>query len=271
MTTLGALACADCSIDISQQNSDVTNIGRVKFRALLCRQCQKRRNGGIREVRTQQALADGRTVERVQWGCSDGQRWYREDRARQHEQMITMNSTASTPNQQHPQPAPEATLLGVKFIIGVGNQMVGEFWWSDADQAWVTTQNTYDQLRAGSNTEVQRQINELRKARREGRQVVKAQVTHNPRRPAGTPRARKGDLLDLAERTQRMVVQIATMSDKGPIPDGQVAELSKTYAALQAEFDEAMGHVEQIKENLSIMRAIMFEHSDPRNARDAIA
>jgi len=61
------------------------------------------------------------------------------------------------------------------------------------------------------------------------------------------------------------------MSDKGPIPDGQVAELSKTYAALQAEFDAAMGEVEQVKENLSIMRAIMFEHSDPRNAAEAIA
>lgn len=101
--------------------------------------------------------------------------------------------------------------------------------------------------------------------------MVKATVTHNPRRPAPAIRPRKGDLHDLVERTKRMVVQIATMSDKGPIPDGQVSELSKTYAALQSEFDEAMGEVEEIKDNLSIMRAIMFEHSDPRNASDAIA
>ena len=101
--------------------------------------------------------------------------------------------------------------------------------------------------------------------------MVAGRVTNNPRRPPPAPRPRKGDLHDLRERTQALVVQIATMSDKGPIPDGQVAELSKSYAALQEEFNEAMSEVESIKENLSIMRAIMFEHSDPRHAMDATA
>lgn len=266
---LGALACADCSQDISQQNPDVTTIGKIKYSAMLCRPCQVQRNGGIKERRTPARRADGVKVEKVEWVTSDGQVFSKESAARGHQHTLTAPPRRN-PNAQHSSPAPEATLLGERFIIGVGTQG-NEFWWSDADKAWITTQATYDGMRAGTPDATQRQIRELRTARREGRQVVKAQVTHNPRRPAGTPRPRKGDLHDLVERTKRLVVQIATMSDKGPIPDGQVGELSKSYAALQAEFDEAMNEVEEIKENLSIMRAVMFEHSDPRNARDAIA
>lgn len=166
--------------------------------------------------------------------------------------------------------AQEMTLLGVKFILAPGRPD-GEYHWSDADTSWVTSEATYSQLRASSNDDVAKEIRRLREAQRRREPVVKARVTENRSRPQATPRQRKGDLSDLAERTQRMVVQIATMSDKGPIPDGQVAELSKSYAALQAEFDETLGYVEAIKDNLSIMRAIMFEHSDPRNATDAIA
>ena len=265
----GTANCLDCQRDISQQNPDVTKIGRIKFGALLCRACQTQRKGGVKEVQS----FDRNGVITTEWLTTDGRRFAVAGAAKAHQDALDHLPNPAIGGQLNaasPSPAPTATLMGVLFIMAVGSNQ-GEFWWSDGDQAWIVHQNTYDAMRAGTPDSVQRQISELRRARREGRQVVKAQVTNNPRRPAATPRPRKGDLHDLRERTQALVVQIAAMSDKGPIPDGQVAELSKTYAALQAEFDAAMGEVEQVKENLSIMRAIMFEHSDPRNAAEAIA
>lgn len=195
------------------------------------------------------------------YAATDGKQFLSRQHAEAHQRTLDARGAAAIPTH---------TLMGVSFICPRG-ATVGQYEWDYNLNAWRCTQEMFDHLRAGSPDAAQREIKRLRAAQQAGDTVVQGKVSNNPRRPTPAPRPRKGDLHDLRERTQALVVQIAAMSDKGPIPDGQVAELSKSYAALQAEFDDAMNEVELIKENLSIMRAIMFEHSDPRNSREAIA
>lgn len=178
-------------------------------------------------------------------------------------------------------PAPEVvTLLGRKlYVDDSGSTPDGDFalighLYARPDgttlrkvDGWKCSRATYVALREQNPDHTARAMNRLKIAEiRGGETVVQGVVRVDARRPAAAQKPNRGNIADLRERSQRLVVQIATMSDSGPIPDGQVAELSKSYAALQAELDEALDEVDAAKENLSIIRAVMIEHSDPRRA-----
>lgn len=165
-----------------------------------------------------------------------------------------------------PPPDPEKhCLLGVWFEIDdrtpFGDAVAAKLpSGASANGLWNVSQATYAALAAQSPGMVSSVCTILKQADKEGRDVVTGIVSANTRRGAATsPRPKRANLDDLQQRCRNLIVQIATLSDDGPLSEGAVKELSKTYAALQAERDEAFAAFAEIDGCLSIGRAIVIE------------
>lgn len=161
--------------------------------------------------------------------------------------------------------APEVhVLMGLKFAI-VDTTPFGDAVLSPSDNlCWEVSAETWERLSQRSNGMKHGVVQMIRNAQSGGERLVKGIVQPGARRgQVVAQRPRRSNIDGLAERARGLMVQIATLSDAGPIPDGQMKEITKTYASLQTELDEVKGALAEIEENLSIGRAIIFEYTMP--------
>lgn len=148
-------------------------------------------------------------------------------------------------------------LLGVRLVVDVGATDGDAVFDSDA---WHLNWDTYYALRSRSVGVQASIIDILKQARKEGRKVVSGIVTVDSRRPApGQARKQRANLDDLSARAKALVVQIATLLDAGALDEGQVSELTRTYAALQAERDALNDDLDEIDTHLSMGRGLVIE------------
>lgn len=160
----------------------------------------------------------------------------------------------------NPQSQTTYTLLGERVVIDP-QVPFGDITWNGG--MWFASAETYTEIRSRSAGTQQSIVSRMRQSRKEGKNVVAGVVQHDPRRRASGPRqaGAKGDLESLAERSKGLVRQIGELLDVGPIPDGTMAELTKTVAAMQAERDAIAEALSEIDGNLSLGRGLVIEFS----------
>lgn len=154
------------------------------------------------------------------------------------------------------------TIMGERFVQD-DNQPFGDLIFDSRSAGWLVSAQTYQEIRSRSTGTIQSIVMKVRQARKEGSPVVAGVVQHDPRRAVRSTAkvAAKGDLESLAERSNSLVRQIAELLDAGPIPDGTMAELTKTVAAMQAERDAIADALSVIDANLSLGRGLVIEFS----------
>lgn len=157
----------------------------------------------------------------------------------------------------------EHTMMGLIFAIDDATPF-GDVVLDPVDlKAWLISSETWSSLTLRSPGIKQSVCQIIRNAQSQGSRLVKGVVSPGGRRGQQVSQRPRRGMDDLAERARGLMVQIATLSDAGPIPDGQMSEITKTYAALQGELDDVKAHLAEIEENLSIGRAIIFEYTMP--------
>lgn len=154
------------------------------------------------------------------------------------------------------------TLLGERFAH-VNGIPQGDAEFDATFQGWVVSEATWNEIKSRSQGTQLSIVQKLRQARKEGSRVVAGVVQFDARRraPVQQVKGARGILESLNERARGLVRQIAELTDAGPIPEGQMAELTKTVAALQAERDEAVALLSEIEGNLSLGRGLVIEYS----------
>ena len=158
---------------------------------------------------------------------------------------------------------PVVTLFGERFHRD-STIPDGDFVWQPGATGhghWNVNNATLDELHSRSNGVRQSIIGILKQRRREGQTVATGVVqpgTHKNRTPIPS-KPRKANLDDLQGRAKALIVQVGTLLDAGPIPPGQMAEISQTYASLQRELDEVREQVSEIEEHVSMARGLVIE------------
>lgn len=153
------------------------------------------------------------------------------------------------------------TLFGVRFVMdtSVPEGDVVATPGVVASPLWRISPESFAALKAKSNGMQQSIVQIIKQRGGEGATVVAGVVTQNTRRGPAAPKARHSNLDDLSGRAKALIVQIGTLLDAGPIPDGQMAEISQTYAGLQAEYDRVLEQLAEVQEHVSMARGLVIE------------
>lgn len=126
---------------------------------------------------------------------------------------------------------------------------------------WRVNPATLDAIQSLSPTLRAAKVAELKRTREGGGTVASGVVKPNTRRGAPT-RERPVSLQPLIDRAQALVTSIIGLDNPN---DGQVGEITKSVVALQAERDAIAEQLEELDGHLSIGRAVILAHSDPRS------
>ena len=161
------------------------------------------------------------------------------------------------------------TLFGERFVIDStpGSVPMGDVVWVKAAQgqpfsgAWLIHPESWAELNRKSNGMKHSLVQIIASARKEGRTVVAGVVVHNGKKPAPAQKKRHANLDEMSDRAKGLIVQIGTLLDAGPIPDGTMAEISQTYAALQTEYERLMEQMGEIETHLSMARGLVIEYA----------